>query len=258
MLLVIDIGNTNLVLGIFDGIELQHSWRVSTRRDQTPEEYTVLFHNLFALSELSPSNISAVVISSVVPPLNECFEELASRYFKLKAHFVDPENQSLMEIRYTPIGDVGADRIVNAIAAYRLYGGPGVVVDFGTATTFDVISDDGVYLGGIIAPGIGISAEALFQRAARLPRIDIRRPRELVGQSTVSSMQSGIFYGYSGLVDGILERLYNELGNPTATATGGFAHLICEELKKIDRIENDLTLHGLRIYYESIVKQITR
>jgi len=255
MLLVIDIGNTNLVLGIFDGHELKHSWRVSTRRDQTPEEYTILLHNLFQLRNLSPSHVDAVTISSVVPPLNECFELLASSYLNVRAHFVDPENQSLMKIRYTPVSDVGADRIVNAIAAYRMFGGPGVVVDFGTATTFDVISKDGDYLGGIIAPGIGISAEALFQRAARLPRIDIRKPRELVGQSTVSSMQSGIFYGYSGLVDGILERLAAELGDsPSVTATGGLARLISQESKRIDRIEPDLTLHGLRIFYESMAK----
>ncbi len=252
MLLVIDIGNTNIVLGIFERRGLTHSWRVSTRRDQTVDEYFILLRNLLDRDRIEDKKIDAAVICSVVPPLNECFEELCKDHFGVQPHFVEPENQELMPVRYHHPSDVGADRIVNAIAARDLYGVPAIVVDFGTATTFDAVSEKGEYIGGIIAPGIGISAEALFNRTARLPRIDLRRPDHPIGQTTVESMQSGIFYGYVGLVDGILARMKNELGSATVIATGGLAHLISTEYSGFDHIEDDLTLHGLRICYETV------
>lgn len=250
MLLVIDVGNTNIVVGIFEGKELRYSWRISTRRGQTADEYGVLFRSLFSRQGLSMSGLDAVVVGSVVPPLNDCFTELSREAFGLEACFVEPENQSLMPIRYVPPADVGADRIVNAIAARELYGLPAIVVDFGTATTFDAVSSEGEYLGGIIAPGIGISAEALFSRAAKLPRIEIKRPEDVIGRSTVESMQSGLFYGYVGLVGGILERMRTELPGANVTATGGLARLIATEFGGFDRIEDDLTVHGLRIFFE--------
>jgi len=207
MLLVIDIGNTNIVIGIFEGEILRHSWRVSTRRNQTVDEYFILLKNLLDRDGIEAGSVDTAMICSVVPPLNECFEKLCQNYLKTTPVFVEPEKQEMMPVRYHHTSDVGADRIVNAIAARDLYGVPAIVVDFGTATTFDAVSKLGEYVGGIIAPGIGISAEALFNRAARLPRIDIRKPLHPIGQTTVESMQSGIFYGYVGLVEGILERM---------------------------------------------------
>lgn len=252
MLIAIDVGNTNIVLGVFQGQELQSSWRVSTRRDQTADEYAVLFRCLFDLGNISLSGVEAVILCSVVPPLNDCFASLSQRYFGVDPIFVEAVSQDLMPILYDPPSDVGADRIVDAIAAYRLYGGPGVIVDFGTATTFDTVSGDGEYLGGIIAPGIGASAEALFRRAAKLPRIEIKEPAEAIGKSTVSSMQSGLFYGYVGLVEGILRRIEQQLGTASVTATGGYAELIASGFAGFDRIEADLTMHGLRICYDHI------
>jgi type III pantothenate kinase len=194
--------------------------------------------------------VEAVVICSVVPPLNDCFSELSRNALGVEPCFVEPEEQSLMPIRYFQPADVGADRIVNAIAVRELYGVPAIIVDFGTATTFDAVSPEGEYLGGIIAPGIGISSEALFSRAAKLPRIEIKRPEHGIGRSTVESMQSGIFYGYVGLVDGILKRMERELKGANITATGGLARLIATEFDGFDRIEDNLTLYGLRIFYE--------
>lgn len=250
MLFVVDIGNTNIVMGLFEGGKLGHSWRVSTRREQTSHEYSVLCRNLFSLDGLTPECVNGVAISSVVPPLNDCFEQLAKGFFKVNPLFVEPACQDLMPIRYHHPSDVGADRIVNALAAYSLHGGPAIVVDFGTATTFDAVSPSGEYLGGIIAPGIGISAEALFLKAARLPKIEIRRPAHAIGQTTVESMQSGVFYGYIGLVEGILRRMKAEMGSPIVIATGGLAKLIATEYQGFDHIEEDLTLQGLRLFYE--------
>jgi len=252
MLLAIDIGNTNIVLGVFHRQELQKSWRVSTRKDQTADEYAVLFGSLFDLGKVSLSGVEAVILCSVVPPLNDCFATLSRQYFGAEPIFVEAVSQDLMPVLYDPPSDVGADRIVDAIAAYRLYGGPGIVVDFGTATTFDTVSGDGEYLGGIIAPGIGASAEALFRRAAKLPRIEIREPAEAIGRSTVCSMQSGLFYGYVGLVEGILDRIEKQLGSASVTATGGYAELIATGFGGFDRIEADLTMHGLRICYDHL------
>lgn len=250
MLLVIDVGNTNIVLGVFCGQELQHSWRIATLRERTADEYAVLCHDLFELSQLSPGEIDAVSVCSVVPPLNECFQLMSRRYFQQEPFFVDPADQDLMPILYEPVSDVGADRIVNAVAAYRLFGGPAIVVDFGTATTFDAVSQAGEYLGGIIAPGVGISAEALFTRTAKLPRVEIRKPPRIIGNSTVTSMQAGIYFGYVGLVEEILRRMKQELGEPHVIATGGLAQLICGESKYIERVEENLTLYGLRMFHQ--------
>ncbi len=253
MLLAIDIGNTHLVLGIFKGDQLVHSWRVVTRRDQTFDEYAVLFRNLFELEGISSKDIEGMVISSVVPPLNKTFESLGKRYFSLEPLFIEPTRQDLVPIPlYKPPADVGADRIVNAVAAFDLIGGPSIVVDFGTATTFDAISGKGEYLGGVIAPGIGISAEALFSRASKLPRIEIRKPSKVIGDSTVGSMQSGLYFGYVGLVEGILRNIQGELGKAEVVATGGLASLVAAATEAIDRVEEDLTLFGLRLFHSKL------
>ena len=252
MLLAIDIGNTNVVLGVFDGDRLIRSWRLSTRKDRTVDEYGALCRDLFRLGDLDPRQIEYVAVCSVVPPLNDCFQRMARLYFGRKAWFVDPVEQSMMPVRYNPPTDVGADRIVNAVAAKERHGVPAIVADFGTATTFDAVSGQGEYLGGIIAPGIGISAEALFSRASRLPRIEIRKPPGVIGDSTVHSIQSGIYYGYAGLVDGILKRMKSELGGAVrVVATGGLATLMQTESDQIDTVEDDLTVHGLRIFHHS-------
>ena len=252
MLLVIDIGNTNLVLGVFVGKELKHSWRVVTRRDQSVDEYAVLCRNFFRLEDLSHEQVSGVVISSVVPPLNEAFQLLARKYFSVEPIFVEPAGQTLMPIRYDSPSEVGADRIVAALAAFDKLGGPAIVVDFGTATTFDAISARGEYLGGIIAPGIGISAEALHRRAAKLPHIEIKKPSSVIGNSTEASMQSGLYFGYLGLVEGILTRMTRELGDCKVVATGGQAHLVAAGCALIDDVEEDLMLYGLKIYYDRL------
>ena len=253
MLLAIDIGNTHLVLGIFKGDQLVHSWRVVTRRNQTFDEYAVLFRNLFELEGIASKDIEGVVISSVVPPLNETFESLARQYFSLAPLFIEATRQDLVPIpTYKPPADVGADRIVNAMAAFDLIGGPSIVVDFGTATTFDAISGKGEYLGGVIAPGIGISAEALFSRASKLPRIEIRKPSKVIGDSTVGSMQSGLYFGYVGLVEGIIGQMKGELGEAQVLATGGLASLVAAATEAIDRVEEDLTLFGLKLFYSKL------
>jgi type III pantothenate kinase len=250
MLLAIDIGNTNIALGVFQGEDLVHSWRLATRKEQTADEYAVLFSSLFKLADLTMDQMESVVLCSVVPPLNDCFATLSHQYFETAPFFVEATEQDLMPILYDPPSDVGADRIVDAIAAYQMFGGPSVVVDFGTATTFDTVSADGEYLGGIIAPGIGVSADALFRQAAKLPRIEIRKPEVAIGRSTVSSMQSGVFYGYVGLVEGVLDRIQEELGSASVTATGGYAELIATGFLGFDQIEINLTMHGLRICFE--------
>ena len=253
MLLAIDIGNTQLVLGIFKGDQLVHSWRVVTRRNQTFDEYAVLFRNLFELEGISSEDIEGIVISSVVPPLNKTFESLARQYFSLDPLFIEATRQNLVPIpTYKPPADVGADRIVNAMAAFDLIGGPSIVVDFGTATTFDAISGKGEYLGGVIAPGISISAEALFSRASKLPRIEIRKPSKVIGDSTVGSMQSGLYFGYVGLVEGILGKMKGELGEAQVLATGGLASLVAAATDAIDRVEEDLTLFGLRLFHSKL------
>ncbi len=253
MLLVFDIGNTNIVLGLFQGEKLVRSWRVSTRRDQTSHEYAVLCRNLFSLSELPADAIRGAIISSVVPPLNEAFSTLCAEFFDVAATFVEPAQQDQIPILYEHPSDVGADRIVNAIAAREMFGTPAIVVDFGTATTFDAVSPAGEYLGGTIAPGIGTSTEALVQRAAKLPRIEIKETPRCIGRTTVESMQAGVFFGYVGLVEGILKRFRAELGGePVVIATGGFAPMIARGFSGFDRIEPDLTLHGLRLFFDGL------
>jgi type III pantothenate kinase len=251
MLLVIDVGNTNTVLGVFEEKTLRAQWRLSTNRRQTADEYGILIRNLFALDGIQAGQIAGVMVASVVPPFNSLLEEMAEKYFHLKAVFVGPGTRTGMAIHYDNPQEVGADRIADAVAAFDKYGGPCIVVDFGTAITFDAISEKGEYLGGVIAPGIGIAAEALFQQAARLPRVEIREPSRVIGTNTVGSMQSGLYYGSVGLVDGILERLIAILGPKTkVVATGGQAPLVAAASKYHPPVDSALTLEGLRLIYE--------
>jgi len=257
MLLTLDVGNTNTVLGLyrFATNELITHWRVSTLRTQTADEYGVLFLNLFAMRKVEASEVSAIIISSVVPPLESTLRQVCERYFNLKPMFVEPGIKTGMPILVDNPTEVGADRLVNSVAAFTRYGGPCVVVDFGTATTFDMVSAKGEYLGGAIAPGLAISAEALFARAARLSRVDVKKPAKVVGTNTVAAVQSGLYYGYIGLVDGILERIVNETRVPDSPApkviaTGGLAHLIVDDSRFIETVDDMLTLDGLRLIYE--------
>jgi type III pantothenate kinase len=250
-LLVIDVGNTNTVLGVYEGATLRALWRLATSREQTADEYGILIHNLFTLEKLPATDIGAIMIASVVPPLNFVLEEMAKKYFKMAPLFLGPGTRTGMAILVDTPGEVGADRIADAVAAYDKYGGPCIVVDFGTAITFDAISKKGQYLGGVIMPGIGIAAEALFERTAKLPRVEIREPECVIGTNTVNSMQSGLFYGAVAAVDGILDRLVGELGKQTKViATGGQAPLVAGTSKYKPLIDNSLTLDGLRIIYE--------
>lgn len=251
MLLAIDIGNTNIVLGLLRGGELVHHWRVGTRRDGTADEYGILLKNLFEVAGTPTSTVAGVIIASVVPPLEPIFEEMIRDYCQLTPLVVGPGIKTGMPILYDNPREVGADRIVNAVAAYEAYGGPAIVVDLGTATTFDAVSARGEYLGGVIAPGIGISAEILHERAAKLPRVDIARPKAVIGKNTVGSMQAGLFYGYMGLVDGIVRRMIKEMERePTVIGTGGLAHLILAESETVKQIDPLLSLKGLQILYE--------
>jgi type III pantothenate kinase len=261
MLLAIDVGNTNTVLGLYnaDSPELVADWRITTHRNQTSDEYGVLFLNLFSMRQVDVTKITAIVVSSVVPPLDSTIKRLCERYFGLRPMFVEPGIKTGMPLLVDNPAELGADRIVNGVAAFARYGGPIIVVDFGTATTFDVITARGEYIGGVIAPGLGISADALFSRAAKLARVDVKRPARTIGTNTIAHLQSGLFYGYIGLVDGILERMLAEVqsGQPSGSATppkviatGGLAHMLANDSKFITTIDDMLTLDGLRLLYE--------
>jgi len=251
MLLVIDVGNSNIVLGVYDGTLLLRSWRLSTDKSRTSDEYAVLLHSLFDQAELGFSAVKASIISSVVPPLTGVMEAISHDFFNLSPYVVGPGIKTGMPIHYDNPREVGADRIVNAVAGYEKHKCPLVIVDFGTATTFDYVNGKGEYCGGAIAPGLAISVEALFQRASKLPRIDIIKPPNVIAKNTVNSMQAGIFYGYVGLVDGIVENIRAESHEDfRVIATGGLANLIAPESKTIDEVDDNLTLEGLRILYE--------
>ena len=251
MLLVIDVGNTHTVLGVYQGKRLLHHWRVWTDREKTSDEYGILVRNLYDGSHFSSQEIAAIVLSSVVPPLTPTIIELCVRYFGIQPLVVGPGIKTGISIQMDNPKEVGADRIVNAVAAFARYNKACIVLDFGTATTFDYVSSKGDYMGGIIAPGAGISAEALFRQASKLPRVEIAKPPTVIGKNTVAAMQSGLFYGYLGLVEGIIDRMKRELGSdPVVVATGGLAGILAKESSKIHEIDENLTLEGLRIIYE--------
>ena len=251
MLLVIDIGNTNTSLGVFEGETLAAHWRLTTARSRTVDEWGVHARNLFELAGLDFKAIDAIAIASVVPPLNFTLKRMAEAYFGLTPLFIDHTIDTGVPILYQPASDVGADRIVDAVAAIHKYGAPCIVVDFGTATTFDAINAKGEYLGGVISPGITISSDALFERAAKLPRVEIKRPQKVIGSATVEAIQSGLYHGYAGLVDGILRKMIDELGGKAQViATGGLAPLIATGSEFIEKVDETLTLEGLRLVYE--------
>jgi type III pantothenate kinase len=250
-LFCIDIGNTNVVMGLYEGQELATHWRIATDHRKMADEYAMLVLDLFQRSAQDPAAVEGIIVASVVPPLTGIFEKLSERYFGQTALVISEAVQTGVHIRYDNPAEVGADRVVNAVAVYHRYGGPACVVDFGTATTFDAVSAEGDYLGGAIAPGIGIAAEALFQHTAKLPRIDLVRPPAVIGKNTVQSMQSGMLFGYVGLVEGMVARFRAELGpEMKVIATGGLASLVAAETDVIDAVDRWLTLEGLRLIWE--------
>jgi type III pantothenate kinase len=250
MLLAVDVGNTNIMIGVFDDRKVRVCWRLATDWNSTEDELGIIIKNLLHHSRLSPREIAAVAISSVVPPLMYSLERMAEKYFSVKPLVVRPDMQTGMKILLDNPRELGADRMVNALAGFTLYGGPLIIVDFGTATTFCAISAKGDYLGGAIAPGIGISVEALFEKAAKLPRVELIRPPKTIGKNTIASLQAGIIYGFVGQVDGIVRRMTKEFSSPPlVVATGGFASLIAAESETINRVNPLLTLEGLQIIY---------
>jgi type III pantothenate kinase len=255
VLLAIDVGNTNIVLGVFRGTELVHSWRVTTWRDRTADELGILVTSLCTYHGINREAISGIVMASVVPPLTGTTIAMVREYFGREPLNLEPGVNSGMPILYDNPREVGADRVVNGVAAYEQYGRAGqravIVVDFGTATTFDAVSARGEYLGGVICPGPQISADALFQRAAKLPRIDVHKPERVIGTNTVASMQAGLFWGYVDMVEGLVKRIKTELGgDPAVVATGGLASTVAPETRLIDHVDPELTLRGLRIVWE--------
>ncbi len=251
MILVFDVGNTNMVVGVFKGDELLTHWRIRTDNLRTCDEYGVMLNSLFCYNHLETGQVKAVVISSVVPSLMMELEELSRKYFSCKPLVVGPGIKTALAIKYENPREVGADRVVNAVGALKKYGGPLIIIDFGTATTFCVVNEKGEYLGGAIAPGIKVSTDALVARAAKLPRVELIKPKTLIGKNTVSSMQAGIIYGFVGQVEGIVNRMKKEIGAETKViATGGLAKIIAGETDVIDEVDDFLTLDGLRIIYE--------
>lgn len=253
MLLAIDVGNTNLTLGVFRGEELLHDWRLKTDRDQTVDGWGVLIRNLLLLASLPANEIDGIVIASVVPSLNNSLRRMAERYFQRTPLLLDSSVDTGLTIAIDNPAEVGADRIANSVAAYARFGGPCVAVDFGTAINFDVVQPNGIYVGGLLCAGVEVAAKALFSNTAKLPQIEVTRPAKLIGTSTVSALQSGLFYGSLGLLDGILERLLGELGPRTAVVgTGGQAHVICPSSKYVQEVDEHLTLKGLRLIWERV------
>ena len=252
MILVIDVGNTNIVLGIYEGTKLVNFWRVKTDADKTSDEYGMIFSQLFELQGFKFADMEEVVICSVVPPIMYTLDHMARKYFSREPLIVGPGIKTGMNIKYDNPKEVGADRIVNAVAAYELYGGPLIIVDFGTATTYCAVSKNGEYLGGAISPGIRISMDALFERTAKLPRVELVKPDTVICKNTINSIQSGVIYGYVGQVDYIVRRMKAELGEPDTKviATGGLSKLIATESETVDTVNGLLTLEGLRIIYE--------
>ena len=257
MLLVLNVNNTNTVIALYPlqddgGISgLRATWRISTRHTQTADEYGILVRSLLQSEGVESKVVTGIVIASVVPPIDWILRQFCERYFNHKPLFIEPGVKTGLPILTDNPSEVGADRVANCVGAFQKYGGPCIVVDFGTATNFDVISHKGEFLGGAIAPGLNISAEALFARAARLPRVEIKRPAKIIGTNTVDNLQIGLFYGHIGLVDSILERMIAKLGAETkCVATGGLAHLIANESKYISAVDDMLTLDGLRTIYE--------
>ena len=255
MLLVIDVGNTNIVMGVYKSSTLLKDWRIRTERNTTEDEFSILVTGLFSQSGIQLADIGRTIISSVVPPMVRILDTFCRKYLGQSPHWVDARSYQGMPNLYTNPVEVGADRIVNAVAAYHKYGSSLILIDFGTATTFDAVSEAGEYMGGAISPGIMISAEALFMKASRLPRVEIFTPPErVVGIDTSGSIQSGIIYGYAGLVDGMVKRMRAEIGgSPRVIATGGLAELMCDVCESIEAVEPDLTLDGLRLIAESLV-----
>lgn len=250
MLLVIDVGNTNTVVGLYEGQTLAHNWRITTDKGRTGDEYAMLLHELLRLANVSFDRIEDVIVSSVVPPTLHAIETLCSKYVGRLPYVVGPGIKTGMPILYENPREVGADRIVNAVAAFARWQRSLIVVDFGTATTFDYVTAKGQYQGGAIAPGLKISADALFEKASKLPRVEVSKPPFVVAKNTVNSIQSGLFFGYVGLVDGIVERMKKETrDDPLVVATGGLATLIANETQTINEVDPDLTLEGLRILY---------
>ena len=251
MLLVFDIGNSNIVLGTYEGKKLLRHWRISTDRQKTGDEYGMLINNLFRFQGIRMSDVTAIIISSVVPPLVVPLAKMCERYFRLRPLIVGPGIKTGIKLKYENPREIGADRIVNSVGAYEQFGGPLIVVDIGTATTFDIVAENGDYLGGVIAPGIGISSEALFQRAAQLPRVALVTPRTIICRNTVTAMQAGVIFGFVGQIDEIVRRIKAEMKQDMRViATGGMAKMISRESKTIDKVDNFLTLTGLRVLYE--------